>query len=61
MNLNMIRSKNQTEDLLSITKNCETLVEQIHRKAEEALEYKLTRSRETIDFKPAIQKKEIGC
>ena len=33
MNLNMIRPKNQTEDLLlSITKNCETLIEQTHKK-----------------------------
>ena len=29
----MIRPKNETEDLLlSITKNCETLIEQTHRK-----------------------------
>ena len=35
MNLNMIRPKNETEDLLlSITKNCETLIEQTHKKAE---------------------------
>ena len=33
MNLNMIRPENQTEDLLlSITKNCETLIEQTHKK-----------------------------
>ena len=31
MNLNLRRPKNETEDLLlSITKNCETLVEQTH-------------------------------
>ena len=37
MNLNMIRPKTQTEDLLlSITKNCETLIDQTHRKAEES-------------------------
>ena len=35
MNLNMIRPKNQTEDLLlSTTKNCQTLIEQTQRKAE---------------------------
>ena len=35
MNLNVIRPKNQTEDLLlSITKNCETLIKQTHRKTE---------------------------
>ena len=35
MNLNMIRPKNETEDLsLSITKNCETLIQQTHGKPE---------------------------
>ena len=34
----MIRPKTQTEDLLLlITKNCETLIEQTHKKAEETL------------------------
>ena len=38
----MIRTKNQTEDiLLSITKNCETLIEQTDRKPEETLEFKM--------------------
>ena len=38
MNLNMIRHKNETEDLLlSMTKNCETPVEKTHRKPEETL------------------------
>ena len=41
MNLNMIRPKNETEDLvLSVTKNCETLIEQTHKKPEETLELK---------------------
>ena len=32
----MIKPKNETEDLiLSITKNCETLIEQTHRKEED--------------------------
>ena len=58
MNLNMIRPKNQTEDLLlSITKNCETLIDQTHRKAEEALEFKMIKPRETFHFKPSIQVK----
>ena len=36
----MIRPKNQTEGLLlSLTKNCETLIKQTHRKAEETLEF----------------------
>ena len=34
INSDMIRDKNQTEDLLlSIIKNCETLIEQAHGKA----------------------------
>ena len=33
MNLNMIRPKIETEDLLlSLNKNCETLIKQTHRK-----------------------------
>ena len=56
MNLNMIRPKNQTEDLLlSITKKCETLIEQTNRKAEETLEFKMIKPRETFHFKPQIQ------
>ena len=52
----MIRPKNETENLLlSITKNCETLIEQTHRKAEETLEFKMNKSRESFHFKPPIQ------
>ena len=52
----MIRPKDETEDLLlSITKNCERLVEQTHRKPEETLEFKTNKSRETFHFKPPIQ------
>ena len=40
--------------LLSITKNCETLIEQIHRKAEETLEFKTIKPKETFLFKPSI-------
>ena len=44
MNLNMIRHKVETEDIiLSTTKNCETLIKQTHTKAEETLEFRLTR------------------
>ena len=58
MNLNTIRPKNETENLLlSITKNCETLVEQTHRKPEETLEFKMTKSREIFHFKPTIHTK----
>ena len=56
MNLNVIRPNNETEGfLLSITKNCETLIEQTHRKAEETLEFKMIKARETFHFKPPIQ------
>ena len=56
MNLNMIHPKNQTEDLLlSITKNCETLIDQTHRKAEETLEFKMVKPRQTFHFTPPIQ------
>ena len=52
----MIRPKTQTEDLLlSITKNCETLVEQTHTKPQETLEFKMIKPRETFDFKPPFQ------
>ena len=56
MNLNIIRSKNETEGLiLSNTKNCETFIEQIQRKAGETLLFKLTKQRETFHFKPLVQ------
>ena len=56
MNLNIIRPKNETENLLlSITKNCEMLIEQTHRKAEETLEFRMIKPRETFHFKPSIQ------
>ena len=58
MNLNMLRPKNDTEDLLlSITKICETLIEQTHRKAEETPKFKTNKPRETFHFKPPIQVK----
>ena len=51
----MMRPKNQTEDLLlSITKNCQTLIEQTHRKAEETLEFKMTKPKQTFHFKSPI-------
>ena len=54
----MIQPKSETEDLLlSITKNCEMLIEQTHRKAEEKLEFKMNKSREIFHFSPPIQVK----
>ena len=51
----MNKPNNQTEDLLlSITENCQTLIEQTHTKAEETLEFKMTKPKETFHFKPPI-------
>ena len=56
MNLNMIKPRNETEDLLlSITKNCETLIQQTHTKPQETLEFKMLKSKETFHFKPPFQ------
>ena len=53
MNLNMIKPKNKTEDLLlSIAKKCETLIEQTHRKPEETLEFKNDQTKKNIPFQP---------
>ena len=55
MNLELIGPKNQTEDLLlPIIKFCEKLFKQTHTKPKEALEFKLTKLRESFSFKPAI-------
>ena len=51
----MIGPENETEDLLlSMTKNCETLIKQTQRKAEEILEFELNKPRETFHFKPPV-------
>ena len=51
----MVRPKNEAQDLLlSITKNCETLIHQIHTKPEETLEFKMVKPRETFHFNPPI-------
>ena len=47
----MIKPKSEIKDLLlSITKNCEKLVDQTHRKPEEKLEFKMLKPRETFHF-----------
>ena len=51
MNLKMIRAENQTKDLLlSVTKNCDALIEQTPRKAEETLEFKMTKPNKRFHF-----------
>ena len=52
----MIQPGNKTEGLLqSITKNCETLIQQTHTEPQETIEFKLNKSRETLPFNPPIQ------
>ena len=54
----MIQPRNETKNLiLSITKNCETLVIQTHREPEETLEFKMHKPRETFHFNPPIHTK----
>ena len=56
MNLNMIQPNNETENLLlSITKNCETLIEQTDTKAQETLEIEFNKPRETFHVNQPIQ------
>ena len=56
MDLKMVRPENETKDLiLSITKHCETLNEQTHRKPEETLEFKMIKPREPFHFNPPTQ------
>ena len=52
----MIRPKKRYKNLsLSKTRNCETLVQQMHRKAEETLESKMIKPRETFHCNSSIQ------
>ena len=56
MNLNMIRPKKETEHLLlSITKSCETLIKQTHKKPELTLEFKKDKPRAIFHFTPPVQ------
>ena len=52
----MIKLKIETQDLLlSITKNCETLINQIHIRLEETLEFIMLKQRGTFHSNPPIQ------
>ena len=56
MNLIMIRPKNQTEvSIFSLTKNCQTLIEETHTRQEGMLEFKMMKPREIFNFDPPIQ------
>ena len=57
----MIRPENETEDLLlSITKNCEMLIEQTHKKAEETLEFIMIKPTKFFISNHNFKLKEIG-
>ena len=44
--------------LLSITKNCQMLIEQTHTKSHETLEFKMVQPRKTFHFNPPVDVKE---
>ena len=51
----MFRFKKRVEGfLLSVTKNCETLIYQTHTKPQVALAFKRTQPKEIFSFKPSI-------
>ena len=55
----MIRPKNETEDfLLSITKNCETLILQTRTHPQETLDFGMVEPRQTFHFNPSVEVKE---
>ena len=61
MNLDMLRPKNETEDpLLSVAKNCETLIEQNTIRAQETLEFKMIKPREHFISIHQFKIKKIG-
>ena len=48
----MVRHENETEDLLlSVTENCQTLIDRSHTKAQETLQLKFTKPKEIFSFK----------
>ena len=52
----MIQPKNETENfLLSKNKNCQTLIQQTQTRAEETVEFKMIKPRETFHFNLPIQ------
>ena len=56
-----IQPKNGTEELvLSITKNCQTLIEQTNKKAEETLEFKQPNQERHFTSTHQLKVKRIG-
>ena len=61
MSLNLIRPKIETEDLLlSITKNCETLINQTLTTAQETLEFKMVQSKKLLILFHISRLKDLG-
>ena len=54
MSLDMIRPRNETDLLLSITKNYQTHIHQTHTKPQETLEFKLIKPRKTFSSELSI-------
>ena len=55
MELDLIRHKKETEDiLLSITKNCHTLIKESYTKLKGTLEFKFTKPGESCSFNPSL-------
>ena len=55
----MFEPRNETQDFFhSITKNCGTIIDQAYRKAEELLEFVLTKSNENF-FQPTYSDRRI--
>ena len=55
MNMDMIWRRNGLKHLLlSVTKTCETLIKQTHRKPQETFEFKPTQPRKIFSSKPSI-------
>ena len=62
MNVNLIRPKNDTKDLLlSITENCETVIKQTYRETEETVEFKLNKQKKYFISIHQSQLKDLGC
>ena len=52
----MFKPRNETADLLlSITKDCGSLLDETHKKPEETLELRLSKSRESFSFNSPIE------
>ena len=53
MKIDINRHQNETDLLLSITKNCETLIKQIPAELQGSVEFELIKPKETFSNKPS--------